>query len=61
VAKAAGTQVIHSDGHDIPTLLKAILQLMPLDKSVGSPVSSSAHEFFLLNASPSALFIASKF
>jgi hypothetical protein len=39
VAKAAGTQVIHADGHDIPKLLKAILQLMPLDKSVESPVS----------------------
>jgi hypothetical protein len=40
VARAAGTQVIHADGHDIPTLLKAIMQLMPLDKSVTSPVSS---------------------
>jgi L-fucose mutarotase len=40
VAKAAGTQVIHATGHDIPTLLKAILQLMPLDMSVESPVSS---------------------
>jgi L-fucose mutarotase len=41
VAKAAGTQVIHCDGHDIPTVLKAILQLMPLDKSVKSPVRFS--------------------
>jgi L-fucose mutarotase len=48
VAKAAGTQVIHADGHDIPTLLAAILQLMPLDKYVDSPVSSYA--FFTLNA-----------
>jgi hypothetical protein len=40
VAKAAGTQVIHADGHNIPTLLRAILQLMPLDKYVESPVSS---------------------
>ncbi|GFG31897.1 hypothetical protein Cfor_02516, partial [Coptotermes formosanus] len=42
VAKAAGTQVIHADGHDIPKLLKAILQLMPLDKSVESPVTLMA-------------------
>lgn len=40
VAKAAGTRVIHCDGHDIPTLLTAILQLMPLDKSDDSPVIS---------------------
>lgn len=40
VTKAAGTQMAHSAGQDIPTLLKAILQLMPLDKSVESTVSS---------------------
>ncbi|PNF13868.1 hypothetical protein B7P43_G11785 [Cryptotermes secundus] len=42
VAKAAGTKVIRADGHDIPTLLTAILQLMPLDKSVPSPVTLMA-------------------
>jgi L-fucose mutarotase len=47
VSNAAGTKVIHADGHDIPTLLTAILQLMPLDKSVPSPVSSYA--IFTLN------------
>jgi len=40
VAKAAGTQVVHAAGHDIPPLLKAILQLIPLDKSVESSISS---------------------
>ena len=40
VAKAAGTPVIHAAGHDIPTLLKASLQLMPLDKFVESTVTS---------------------
>ncbi|XP_069677794.1 fucose mutarotase-like [Periplaneta americana] len=42
VAKAAGTKVISANGHDIPTLLKAILQLMPLDKSVECPVTLMA-------------------
>jgi L-fucose mutarotase len=48
VAKAARAQVIHADGHDIPTLLAAILQLMPLDTYDSYPVSSYA--FFKLNA-----------
>ena len=40
VAKPADTQATQAATHDILTLLKAILQLMPLHKSVESPVSS---------------------
>ena len=34
-----GQRVIRADGHSIPTLLKAILQLLPLDAYVKAPLA----------------------
>ena len=38
MARAGGAQLLRADGHGIPELLDAILQLMPLDTYVDAPV-----------------------
>lgn len=38
-ASSLGPTVVRADGHGVPTLLEAILQLMPLDPYVARPVA----------------------
>ena len=38
IAKAQGARLIRADGHGIPELLDAILQVIPLDEYVDTPV-----------------------
>ena len=38
-ASSLGPTVVRADGHGVPALLEAILQLMPLDPSVARPVA----------------------
>ncbi|XP_065053252.1 fucose mutarotase-like [Rhopilema esculentum] len=35
----AGPELVRADGHDIPSLLKGVLQLLPLDTYVKEPVA----------------------
>ncbi len=38
IAKASGAKLVRADGHGVPALLDAILQLIPLDSYVETPV-----------------------
>ena len=38
-AESQNVQVIRADGHNIPDLLRAILQLFPLDEYVSKPIA----------------------
>ncbi|XP_022080571.1 fucose mutarotase-like isoform X2 [Acanthaster planci] len=49
----AGPKEIRADGHGIPELLEAILQLLPLDAFVPSPTRSEENRvFFLITSGP---------
>ena len=41
-AESNGTRVIHLDGHGVPEILDGILELMPLDTYVETPVALMA-------------------
>lgn len=38
LARAGGAILLRADGHGVPTLLNAILELIPLDENVDTPV-----------------------
>jgi L-fucose mutarotase len=42
VCGGEGPRLVRADGHAIPTLLEAILQLLPLDQYVSAPVGRLA-------------------